>query len=110
MSKCTPKSEKFVYEIKKAISDVTRYSYSVKDIKVYYDAGSWSKRDYVADITLSKNSDWCGEDTKWLKEAMRNVGATSIIGGLKHAMIRDYLDLAFDIKQSKLDEYLKEVN
>ena len=41
---------------------------------------------------------------------MRNAGATSIIGGIKHAIARDYLDLAFDIKQSKLEEYLKEVN
>lgn len=108
MSKCTPKSKEFIYEIEKAINEVCRYSYSVKDIKVYYDASEWSKRDYVADISLYKNSTWCGEDTKWLKEAMRNAGATSIIGGIKHAIARDYLDLAFDIKQSKLEEYLKE--
>lgn len=104
MSKCTPRSEEFINEIKRAINEACRYSYSVKDVKVYYDASKWSKKDYVADISLYKNSTWCSEDTKWLKEAMRTAGATGVIGGIKHAIARDYLDLAFDIKKSKMKE------
>ena len=104
MSKCTPKSTKFIYEIERAINEICRYSYSVKDVKVYYDAGKWSKKDYAVDITLYKNSNWCSEDTKLLKQAMRNAGATSIIGCVRHAIARDYLDLAFDIKKSKMKE------
>lgn len=98
MSKCTPKSDKFISNIYMAIN----HGYMIRDIKVYYDASKWNKRDYVAEITVS--SDWDSYDTKYLKERMREAGATNIIGGLKHAMIRDYLDLAFDIKKSKIKE------
>ena len=98
MSKCTPKSNKFISDIYMAIN----HGYLIRDINVYYDAGKWCKRDYVADITVSK--DWDSYDTKYLKERMREAGATNIIGGVKHAIARDYLDLAFDIKKSKLKE------
>ena len=98
MSRCTPKSDKFISDIYMAIN----HGYLITDIKIYYDASKWNKRDYVADITVSK--DWDSYDTKYLKERMREAGATNIIGGLKHAMIRDYLDLAFDIKKSKIKE------
>ena len=98
MSRMTPKSTAFIYEIKRAIENKD-YRYS--NVKVYYDAGKWSKRDYVAEITVI---DWDGYDTKYLKERMRKAGATNIIGGIKHAMVRDYLDLAFDIKKSKLKQ------
>ena len=95
MSRCTPKSSKFISDIYTAIN----HGYAIRDIKVYYDAGKWCKRDYVAEITVS--SDWDSYSTQYLKERMREAGATNIIGGIKHAMIRDYLDLAFDIKKIK---------
>ena len=98
MSKCTPKSDKFISDIYMAIN----HGYMIRDIKVYYDASKWNKRDYVAEITVS--SDWDSYDTKYLKERMREAGATNIIGCVRHAMIRDYLDLAFDIKKSKIKE------
>ena len=98
MSRCTPKSDKFISDIYMAIN----YGYMIRDIKVYYDASKWNKRDYVAEITVS--SDWDLYSTQYLKERMREAGATNIIGGLKHAMIRNYLDLAFDIKKSKIKE------
>ena len=98
MSRCTPKSDKFISDIYMAIN----HGYNIRDIKVYYDAGKWCKRDYVAEITVSKN--WNSIDTQYLKEEMRRAGATNIIGGIKHAMVRDYLDLAFDIKVSKMKE------
>ena len=98
MSKMTPKSDKFINDIYYAID----YGYTIRDIKVYYDASKWNKRDYVADITVSKN--WDSYDTKYLKERMREAGATNIIGCVRHAIARDYLDLAFDIKKSKMKE------
>lgn len=98
MSKMTPKSDKFISDIYMAIN----HGYMIRDIKVYYDASKWNKRDYVAEITVS--SDWDSYDTKYLKERMREAGATNIIGCVRHAMIRDYLDLAFDIKKSKMKE------
>ena len=98
MSKCTPKSDKFISDIYMAIN----HGYMIRDIKVYYDASKWNKRDYVADITVSK--DWDSYDTKYLKERMREAGATNIIGCVRHAIARDYLDLAFDIKKSKMKE------
>lgn len=100
MSKCTPKSQKFIYAVERAIGKLSL----VRDSKVYYDASKWSKRDYVADITIYRNSGWNADDTRYLKELMREAGATNIIGGVKHAMARDYLDLAFDIKKSKMKE------
>ena len=98
MSRCTPKSDKFISDIYMAIN----HGYMIRDIKVYYDASKWNKRDYVAEITVS--SDWDMYSTKYLKKRMREAGATNIIGGIKHAMVRDYLDLALDIKKSKMKE------
>ena len=104
MSKCTPKSVEFIREIEKAINRVS----GVMEVKVYYDADKWNKRDYVADITIYRNSSyygkWTSEDTWYLKYLMREAGATNIIGCIRHAIARDYLDLAFDIKKSKLKE------
>ena len=98
MSKCRPKNEQFMSELERAI-DHHLHCYH-RDIKIYYDAHpTWSKRDYVLEMTVSR--DWNGEDTKWLKEIMRKNGATSIIGGKKHAIARDYLDIAFDEKVRK---------
>ena len=96
MSKCTPKSQKFIGEISRVINNYA-YKYNV-----YYDASKYNKRDYVADITIGKN--WDSTDTKYLKEDMRKAGATNIIGCVRHAIARDYLDLAFDIKKSKMKE------
>ena len=98
MSRCTTKSNKFISEVTMAIN----HGYAIRDIKVYYDAGKWCKRDYVAEITVS--SDWDAYSTKYLKERMRDAGATNIIGCVRHAIARDYLDLAFDIKKSKMKE------
>ena len=98
MSKCTPKSNKFISDIYMAIN----HGYMIRNINVYYDASKWNKRDYVAEITVS--SDWDSYDTKYLKERMREAGATNIIGCVRHAIARDYLDLAFDIKKSKIKE------
>ena len=98
MSRMTPKSDKFISDIYMAIN----HGYMIRDIKVYYDASKWNKRDYVAEITVS--SDWDSYSTKYLKKRMCEAGATNIIGGIKHAMVRDYLDLAFDIKKSKMKE------
>jgi hypothetical protein len=98
MSKCTPKSEKFIKDISKAIDN---NSYGIKYVIVYYDADKWNRRDYVAKITVH---DWDSYDTELLKKRMRNAGATNIIGGIKHTMVKDYLDLAFDIKKSKMKE------
>ena len=98
MSKCRPKNEEFMFELARAI-DHTLYSYH-RDIKIYYDAHpTWAKRDYVLEMTVSR--DWNGEDTKWLKEIMRDNGATSIIGCKRHAIARDYIDFAFDEKIRK---------
>ena len=99
MSRCTEKSNKFISEI---INAIDNNSYRLRKIEVYYDASRWNKRDYVAEITVSE--DWDRYDTQFLKERMRKAGATNIIGGIKHAMVRDYLDLAFDIKKSKMKE------
>ena len=98
MSRCTPKSDKFISDIYMAIN----HGYMIRDIKVYYNASKWNKRDYVAEITVSK--DWDSYNTKYLKERMREAGATNIIGCVRHAIARDYLDLAFDIKKSKIKE------
>ena len=98
MSRMTPKSNKFISDMYTAIN----HGYAIRDIKVYYDASKWNKRDYVAEITVSK--DWDSYDTKYLKERMREAGATNIIGCVRHAIARDYLDLAFDIKKSKIKE------
>ena len=96
MSKCRPKNEEFMFELEKAIQS----AYYTTSIKIYYDADPrWSKRDYVLTMTVSR--DWEGEDTKWLKEILRDNGATNIIGGKKHAIARDYLDIAFDEKVRK---------
>ena len=101
MSKCTPKSVEFIKEIETAINKF----YGIRDCKVYYDASEWNNRDYVADITIDCYGDnWNSDDTRYLKEKMREAGATNIIGCVRHAMVRDYLDLAFDIKKSKLKE------
>jgi hypothetical protein len=103
MSKCTPKSEKFMYEIKRAIENARLYG--LHDIKIKYDADPlYSKRDYVVDITIYSSHKWTSDDTNYLKYIMRKAGATSIIGGIKHAIARDYFDLAFDIKKSKMKE------
>ena len=99
MSRMTPKSEKFINDVCRAIRTK---NYGIRNVKVYYDASKWNMRDYVADITVY--SDWDGYDTESLKKRMRDAGATNIIGGIKHAMCRDYLDLAFDIKKSKMKE------
>lgn len=98
MSRCTPKSNKFISDMYMAIN----HGYAIININVYYDASKWNKRDYVAEITVSK--DWNSYDTKYLKERMREAGATNIIGCVRHAIARDYLDLAFDIKKSKIKE------
>ena len=99
MSKMTPKSNEFINEM---THEIERHSYRLGDIKVYYDGSKWSKRDYVADITVPR--DWDSYDTKYLKMRMRDAGATNIIGCVRHAIARDYLDLAFDIKKSKMKE------
>ena len=99
MSKMTPKSDKFITEI---THEIEEHSCRLSDIKVYYDGDKWSKRDYVANITISR--DWDSFDTKYLKMCMRYAGATNIIGCVRHAIARDYLDLAFDIKKSKMKE------
>ena len=98
MSKMTPKSQKFISDIYHAIN----CGRGIGKLRVYYDAGKWCKRDYVANITVLGN--WDAYDTKYLKERMRDAGATNIIGGIKHVRTRDYLDLAFDIKKSKMKE------
>ena len=97
MSRCTPKSNKFISDIYMAIN----HGYMIRDIKVYYDASKWNRRHYVAEITVY---DWNSSATELLKKRMREAGATNIIGGIKHAIARDYLDLAFDIKKSKMKE------
>ena len=98
MSKMTPKSKKFIDEMTIAINS----NRAVREVKVYYDASEWTKRDYVADITI--DSLWDKYDTQRIKERMREAGATNIIGCVRHAIARDYLDLAFDIKKSKMKE------
>ena len=110
MSRMTPKSNKFISDIARSIKrGYDGYSVmGIRDVNVYYDAGKWYKRDYVAEITVS--SDWDAYSTKYLKERMRDAGATNIIGGIKHAMCRDYLDLAFDIKKSKIKELGIDIN
>ena len=99
MSRMIPKSNEFINEITHAIDN---YSSRIGDIKVYYDGSKWSKRDYVADITIPYN--WDSFDTEYLKKRMRSAGATNIIGCVRRAIARDYLDLAFDIKKSKMKE------
>ena len=99
MSKMTPKSNEFITEI---THEIERYSYKLNDIKVYYDGDKWSKRDYVANITVPR--DWNSYETQCLKTCMRNAGAINIIGCVRHARARNYLDLAFDIKKSKMKE------
>ena len=98
MSRMTPKSNEFIMDIARAIGQ----GGGIRDVNVYYDASKWSKRDYVADITISR--DWDMYSTKYLKKRMQNAGATNIIGCVRHAIARDYLDLAFDIKKSKIKE------
>lgn len=99
MSKCRPKNNEFISELERAIERSSLHYYC-RSIEIYYDAHpTWSKRDYVLNMTVSRN--WNGEDTKWLKEILRDYGATNIIGGKKHAIARDYLDIAFDEKVKK---------
>lgn len=98
MSKCTPKNPKFMNEIERTILQFR----GVREVSVFYDAGKYSKRDYCADVTLYDKSDWTSEDTKYLKEAMREHGATAILSNKRKAIARTYLDMAFDIKESLL--------
>lgn len=94
MSKCMPKDNSFILEMERMLNGLN----FVRDAKVYYDAGEYSKRDYVADITLYYDNHFCSEDMVYLKELMRDIGATAIIGCKRKALARTYLDLAFDKK------------
>ena len=98
MSVCRPKNTDFMIALERAI-DNSLYCYH-RNINIYYDAHpTWSKRDYVLEMTVSR--EWCGDDTKWLKEIMRDNGATNIVGCKRHAIARDYIDFAFDEKVRK---------
>jgi hypothetical protein len=99
MSKCRPKNTDFISKLEIALSDALRYCYH-GHIDICYDAHpTFSKKDYVLQMTVSR--EWNGEDTKWLKEIMKDNGATGIIGGKRKAIARDYIDLAFDEKIKK---------
>lgn len=103
MSKCTPKSQEFINDVIRTVKN--RFGYSLYDVKVYYDADKWNKRDYVLKATIRCYGDnWNCDDTRYLKDVIRETGATNIIGCVRHAITRDYLDLAFDIKKSKMKE------
>ena len=101
MSKCRPKNEEFIKNLKNDIYKHYNCIYSsVSDVKIYYDAHpTWAKRDYVLNMTVSR--DWNGEDTKWLKRFLSSHGASNVIGCKRHAIARDYVDFAFDEKVRK---------
>lgn len=100
MSKCTRRNNDFIETLRSAIKN----EFNFREVKVYYDASVYSKRDYSADLTLPSNSNWCSEDTQYLKEVMRKYGATNILCVKRKAIARTYLDLAFDIKVSLLNK------
>ena len=91
-----------MYEIERTINIDLPFSF--RDVKIYYDADKYNNRDYVADLTLYYNNNWTSEDTKCLKSIMRSCGATNILLVKRKALARTYLDIAFDIKQSKMKE------
>lgn len=92
MSKCMPKDEDFIQDIRQ-VAD----RYTGTEIEVYYDAHPrYSKRDYVLKMRVPRK--WSTEDSRYLKQALRDAGATCIIGRKFRAIARDYLDFAFDRK------------
>lgn len=105
MSKCTPKSERFISDIYGAIEEYNKckdYStHHVKSIDVYYDGSPHSNRDYVAYFEVNRNYHSCYSNDH-IKYLMRKVGATNIIGGFQGKS--NLVGFAFDIKQSKLKE------
>lgn len=101
MSRCTPKSDAFISDIYNAIDKC--FPYQISDIKVFYDAGEWSKRDYVAKFNVERKF-WNKDVAYVIKYHMQNAGATNIIGGVRHAIAGDFVDFAFDIKKSKLND------
>lgn len=111
MSRKTPKLQEFINDIQSAIHDCCSNAYLyIKDITVYYDAGDYSKRDYVARFTIV-NGSWDRDMADYIKYHMREKGAVNIIGGIKHAIARDFVDFAFDISQAKLKKSFKgEIN
>jgi len=106
MSKCLPKNKEFMDYVYSRI----RRSWAdncLKEIKICYDASVYNKRDYVLDATILGHVHWTSESTRDLKDIMREAGAYNIIGCVRHAMARDYLDLAFDINEKKFNKILE---
>lgn len=102
MSKMTPKNQNFIDDIYTVLCNFNKVGDCFNEgIKVYYDGDVWAKRDYVINATVHN---WDSVDSYYLKQRLREVGATNIIGCVRHAIARDYLDWAFDIKKSKLKE------
>ena len=94
MSKCMPKDAKFIVEMTHAAAEF----YNIRDIRCYYDADPVvAKRDYVLQATVW---DWDKDYLKLFKDELRSKGATAIIGGIKHAIARDYIDIAFNKKEN----------
>ena len=106
MSKCTPKSEEFINDIKRAAEKYNReawsYEHRISKIKVYYDASTYNKRDYVLEAEVTNA--WGSSDTERLKEFMRDAGATNFLNKVRGQYAFRVLDMAFDIKQSKMKQ------
>ena len=66
MSKCMKCSDEFVNKIKNVVRSYG--SCDISDIKVYYDASVYNKRDYVLNCTVNN---WNMYKTKELKERMK---------------------------------------
>lgn len=100
-SKQSGEDKDFIKRIKAEVEKVIPYP---EDFKVFYDGGPYSNRDYVLKMTRSDKS----QTTSKIKGAIRDAGGTSIIGGIKKALARDYFDIAFDKKDIKTNGSLAE--
>ena len=101
MSKCRPKNQQMIDDIKKAVKTEMSYTYK-EDLRVYYDASPYcTKRDYVLRMVVGEV--WNSYDTKNLKKLIRENGGTNIIGGCRkipHSR-EQFIDMAFDEKVKK---------
>jgi len=103
MSKMTIRSAKFEQDCKSVATNVL--SSWTDNVHCYYDGHPYfAKRDYVLKASHSWGTAYCDWSDKKaeLFSALREAGATNIIGTVTYNRV----DIAFDIKVSKLKEII----
>ena len=91
MSACLPKNEDFIRAVKNVAE---KFTWS-DDVVCHYDASFYNNRDYVLQFTVDGTSVPAG-----LRAELKKLGAVGIIGKVRKAIARNYVDLAFDLKVS----------